>query len=63
MAEYTRQPRVVISKKDCVCAETNKKIGKGQRCWFNPDGGKVYHLQSEKAKQFVQELSINPNID
>lgn len=58
MADYTKNPRIVVSKKDCTCAESGQDIKKGQRCWFNPVDKAVYHLRSNKAKEFTTQLAF-----
>jgi hypothetical protein len=58
MAEYTKVPRIVTSKKESVCAETGKVIGKGQQCWFDPATKHVYHSKSAKGAEFQKQLAI-----
>ncbi len=52
MAQYTKVPRITLSRIDCICAETGKAISKGQDCLFDPTEKKAYHLDSERVKEF-----------
>ncbi len=45
-------PRVLRSRFDTRCAESGKRIKKGDECIYYPTDRKVYHLDSEQATDF-----------
>ena len=52
MAQYTRDPRVMTSRFDTVCAETGKPIKKGEDCVYYPAAKKVYRMDSNQAEEY-----------
>ena len=45
-------PRVLRSRFDTRCAESGKRIKKGDECIYYPIDRKVYHLDSKQATEF-----------
>ena len=45
-------PRVLRSRFDTRCAESGKRIKKGDECIYYPIDRKVYHLDSKQATDF-----------
>lgn len=52
MRKYQMDPRQITAKFDCFCAETGKRIKKGERCIYYPTAKKVYSLDSNQAEEF-----------
>lgn len=47
-----QDPRVLTAKFDSLCAETRKKINKGDECVYYPSRKEVYHIDSNQAYEF-----------
>lgn len=48
-------PYETKSRYACNCAETGRKIAKGERCVYYPQSRMVYHEQSKTAQKFRSE--------
>lgn len=49
---YRNDPREIYVRYDGTCAETGKRIAKGETCIYYPLSKKIYHPYSKQAKQF-----------
>lgn len=49
---YKNDPREIVAKYDCVCAETGKAIKKGDFCIYYPLSKKIFHEESNTAGNF-----------
>lgn len=45
----------IVARFKSKCAETNKVIKKGDNCLHDPSEKKVYHMDSEKAKEWKED--------
>lgn len=52
MGRYSNDPRTITAKFDCVCAETGKKISKGEPCVYYPMTKQVFHEDSNQAYEY-----------
>ena len=53
-----KSPRTCSSKYDCTCDETGKRIRKGETFYYEPHTLGIYHLESQKAKSFLQSQKV-----
>jgi hypothetical protein len=52
MRGFSNDPRTITAKFDSQCAQTGKKISKGDPCVYYPADKKVYHINSPQAQEF-----------
>lgn len=45
-------PRVITARFNSACAETGKKIAKGDQCVYYPMGKAVYSMDSKQAQEY-----------
>ena len=45
-------PRIITARFDSACAETGKRIKKGEDCVYYPSERKVYSMDSKQAEEF-----------
>jgi len=45
----------IVSRYKSKCAETGKQIKKGDNCLYDPSLKKVYHMDSQVAKEWKEE--------
>lgn len=51
---FKNDPREITAKFDCVCAETKRKIKKGEACIYYPLHKQVFAIESKEALSFYQ---------
>jgi len=50
MSRYSGDPRWIVARFNSTCAETGKKINKGDDCVYYPREKKTYHKTSKAAE-------------
>ncbi len=61
MADYTKKPRLINSKENCLCAETHDVIDRGERVLFLPETKKVYCNNSERFQEYIAKFKNKGN--
>jgi hypothetical protein len=61
MTDFQRnyKPVIVYAKFDGVCAETKKKIQRGDKCIYDPLERKIYHMDSPSAMEYMNSFPVN----
>ena len=57
MADYTKEPRITSSRKDCFCSETKQPIKKGGQILFVPESKSTYCKDSNNYVEHLVELN------
>lgn len=55
MSYRTKGPRIVPSKFACICAETGKMIGRGDKALYYAATGKLYCQASNQYQQYLAD--------
>lgn len=61
MNRFKNDPREMTARFDSVCAETGKKIKKGEQFVYYPSDKTAYHVDSKQAAEFyawIQDLRM-----
>jgi hypothetical protein len=52
MKTYSNDPRQIIVKFDCLCAESKKMLKKGQDAIYYPSSKQCFALDTKQATEF-----------